>query len=353
MSGTQSPTSPRYTNYTSVLPDGTELAEQAKDAGVRAAYANGTRGNTQENRSAVMDKTPEQAKANVSPLNAYTDEKGLSPTDAAEIEKHVKDDDLASFRNWVDTLGNEYAKLKKAYDGAGDWHQLRRYIVMIEALRTYMTWITADKSRQTDVRYPDTLGSKVTYVSSNHIFKANDIYNYTSAKYDADLAKRYGYDVYENIQGTINSYINTSGPEGIPQACKATGTKLAQLYMHSILAMDTATANDAYNKFMQVYDYAIRQLGYINSTAVHNLITYYFYCELANERSISDEDKRTAHSMMMQGQAYETSLVTAATAPNERVTDSSSQTTSNTTTSDARVKHIWSLGGWLPAMTRR
>ena len=353
MSGTQSPTSPRYTDYTSVLPDGDKLAEQARDAGTRAAYANGMRGNTQENRSAVMDRTTEQAKANVSPLNTYTDEKGLSPTDAAEIERHVKDDDLASFRNWVDTLGNEYAKLKKAYDGAGDWHQLRRYIVMIEALRAYMTWITADRNRQTDVRYPDTLGSKATYVSSNHIFKPNDIYNYTSAKYDDDLAKRYGYDVYENIQGTINSYINTSGPEGIPQACKATGTKLAQLYMHSILAMDTAIANDAYNKFMQVYDYAIRQLGYINSTAVHNLITYYFYCELANERSISDEDKRTAHSMMMQGQAYETSLVTAATAPNERVTDSSSQTTSNTTTSDARVKHIRSLGGWLPAMTRR
>ena len=131
MSGTQSPTSPRYTDYTSVLPDGDKLAEQAKDAGVRAAYANGTRGNTQENRSAVMDRPPEQAKANVSPLNTYTDEKGLSPTDAAEIERHVKDDDLASFRNWVDTLGNEYAKLKKAYDGAGDWHQLRRYIVCI------------------------------------------------------------------------------------------------------------------------------------------------------------------------------------------------------------------------------
>lgn len=348
------PVPPQYTEYTTgkpmtEVPSANTLYEQGKSAGTSAAYSNGMRGSSQENRSAVMDRTPEQAKANVDPLSTYTKEKGLSPNDAAEIQKHVKDDDLASFKNWVDTLGSEYAKLKKAYDGTGDWHQLRRYIVIIEALRAYMTWLTASRDRQAGVQYPDTLGDKAAYVSSNHIFKLNDVYNYTSAKYDADLAKRYDYDAYENIQGTINSYINTSGPDGIPQACKATGTKLAQLYMHSILAMDTATANDAYNKFMQVYDYAIRQLGYINSTAVHNLITYYFYSALANERSISDEDKRIAHSMMMQGQAYETSLVTEATSPSERVTDNQDVDTP----SDVRIKHIRSLGGWLPAMTRR
>lgn len=345
MSGTQSPTSPRYTNYTNVLPDGTELAEQAKDAGVRTAYAKGTRGSTQENRSAVAS-TADQARVN--PLDIYVHDGSITSTDKQAIEAHVKNDDTATFSKWVQEyiIANTHEAAKN-----GQLAEQRRLTLMLSALNDYMSYVKkyADLAQYV----PDIDDKTKAVTNSNRSSNFAGLQNISNNSYDLAVTKKYEFNQYSNIQQVIAKGIDLSNKDTLVQSFMYIGRELAKLYMAAIMFTDTDSANTAYNQFMTGYDYAMSRVQHTGRDAAHNLITYYFYSALVNEPNLSQDDLQQAHNMAMKGKSFEAQLIDEVTSGNMRVTDSNGQAASNTTDSDARIKHIWSLGGWLPAMTRR
>ena len=345
MSGTKSPTSPRYTNYTSVLPDGNELAEQAKDAGVRTAYAKGMRGSTQENRSAVAS-TADQARVN--PLDIYVHNGSITSTDKQDIETHVKNDDAATFSKWVQEyiIANTHEAAKN-----GQLAEQRRLTLMLSALNDYMSYVKkyADLAQYV----PDIDDKTKAVTNSNRSSNFAGLQNISNNSYDLAVAKKYGFNQYSNIQQVIAKGIDLSNRDTLVQSFMHIGQELAKLYMAAIMFTDADSANTAYNQFMTGYDYAMGRVQHTGRDAAHNLITYYFYSALVNEPNLSQDDIQQAHNMAMKGKSFEAQLIDEVTSGNTRVTDGGGQATSNTTDSDVRIKHIWSLGGWLPAMTRR
>lgn len=324
---------------TQELPEAAGLKEQGTDAGTARSYAVKTKGSNQENRSAVASTA---AQARINPLDKYVYDGDVSSTDKQDIETHVKTDDITTFSRWVQEyiIANIHTAAKN-----GQLAEQRRLTIMLSALNDYMAYIK---------KYPDLaqhvpdIGNKIKVVAdSNRSSNLPGLANISNASYDLDVAKKYNFNQHSNVHQTIANGIDLSSSDTVPQSFMHIGQELAKLYMAAIMFTNTESANTAYNQFMDGYDYAMSRVQHTGHDAAHNLITYYFYSTLANEANLSADDKQMAHSMAMKGKAFEEGLIDAVTSGNARVTDS------QVTPSDARVKHIRALGGWLPAMTRR
>lgn len=347
-------TPPQYTEYTTgkpltEAPNTNTLAEQGKSAGTSAAYANGMRGSTQENRSAVAS-TADQVRVN--PLDNYVHNDDISLTDKQDIETHVKNDDIATFSKWV----QEYiiANIHTAAKG-GQLAEQRRLTLMLSALNDYMNYVKkyADLAKHV----PD-IDAKIKAVANSNMSRnLAGVPNISNNSYDLDVTKKYGFNQHSNVQQTIANGIDLSNKDALVQSFMHIGQELAKLYMAAIMFTDADSANAAYNQFMNGYDYAMSRVQHTGRNAAHNLITYYFYSALVNEPNISDDDLQLAHNMAMKGKSFENALIGEVTSGNARVTDNQDPAVPNTTaagtTSDRRIKHIRALGGWLPAMTRR
>ena len=332
---------------TQELPEAAQLKEQGTTAGVERAYAINTKGSNPAG-SAVMDRTREQAKANVDALSTFIADYDLDVTDKDAIQTYATASTLKEFKEWVDARVKDYNNSNKD----GNMAQAKRAANIIAATRAYLEWLLADSSRQNGLTNVTDLAAKYSYVNEGHIFKLHDANKYDHDRYDADMAKHYGYDKLNDVQVTIDSLIDTTSPDAQIQSYDAIGRELAKLYMVSVMAYDNNMATDAYNKFMQGYRRAKDRLSLLSSAdTAHNFITYCFYSALITEPDASDDDITTAANMKAQGDAIRNNLIAAVRAgpSNARVTDNQG----TPPPSDMRVKHIRALGGWLPAMTRR
>lgn len=344
MSGEYIP--PQYTEYTTgkpmtEVPNANTLAEQGKSAGTSAAYSNGMRGSRQENRSAVAS-TADQARVN--PLDSYVHDNAISPTDKQDIEAHVKNDDIATFSKWVQKY--IIANIHTAAKG-GQLAEQRRLTFMLSALRDYMGYI--EKHADLAKHVPDIAAKIKAVANSNMSSNLAGVSNISNNSYDLDVAKKYGFNQYSNVQQVIANGIDLSNKDTLVQSFMRIGQELAKLYMAAIMFTNADSATAAYNQFMNGYDYAMSRVQHTGRDAAHNLITYYFYSALANEPNLSYDDLQMAHNMAMKGKSFEARLIGEVTSGNARVTDNQGVDTP----SDMRIKHIRSLGGWLPAMTRR